>query len=81
MAWNTTPQVEKFFGALLPATRYWLGASRASMDTDYTLTDGMPIMQASDGSTHRLHDACNALASLVATQETKQSKINRQQPG
>jgi hypothetical protein len=39
--------VEKYFGSLLPTTQYWLGASRSSMDTEYTLTDGLPIMQAS----------------------------------
>jgi hypothetical protein len=40
-------QVEKYFGSLLPSTQYWHGASRAALGSDYTLTDGMPIMQAS----------------------------------
>jgi hypothetical protein len=38
--------VEQYFGSLLPTTQYWHGASRAALGSDYTLTDGMPIMQA-----------------------------------
>jgi hypothetical protein len=38
------PQVEQYFGNLLPST-YWLGVSRASIGTDYTLTDGTAIQQ------------------------------------
>jgi hypothetical protein len=38
------PQVEQYFGALLPP-RYWLGASRAGIGSDYTLTDGLQIPQ------------------------------------
>jgi hypothetical protein len=36
--------VEQYFGMLLPAT-YWLGASRASIGMEYTLTDGTAIQQ------------------------------------
>jgi hypothetical protein len=39
--------VENYFGSLLPTTHYWHGASRAALGSDYTLTDGMPIMQVS----------------------------------
>jgi hypothetical protein len=38
------PQVEQYFGNLLPTT-YWLGVSRASIGTEYTLTDGTAIQQ------------------------------------
>jgi hypothetical protein len=44
-------QVEKYFGALLPA-QYWHGASRASIDTEYTLTDGLAISQVGGHGRH-----------------------------
>jgi hypothetical protein len=43
-ACTLAPQVEKYFGSLLPQ-RYWLGASRAGIGSDYTLTDGLQIPQ------------------------------------
>ncbi len=50
---GTAPaQVEQYFGALLPQ-RYWLGASRAGIGSEYTLTDGLQIPQVSRGWGHR----------------------------
>ena len=56
--WHCTPQVEKYFGQLLPES-YWVGVSRASIGTDYTMTDGSNIPQVPLA-------ACTVLCALVA---------------